>query len=181
MKKTPAEVENAIASLKQSLEAAKKSLLAAEKWIDQLTVEEVSEIELKTKTTPPKDESNGLTVVYGVFNGKAMETETGKTYIVPANYASKSKLIEGDSLKLTILSNGSMLYKQIEIADRELMQGSLILDMDKYKVLCNDRLINVPYASITFFRVKVGDLVTVIVPKDESKSWGAIESVESID
>ena len=38
-----------------------------------------------------------------------------KIFPVPANYASKSKLVEGDRLKLTILPNGSFVYKQISL------------------------------------------------------------------
>ena len=41
-------------------------------------------------------------VIEGVFDGQIMIGPDGKNYPVPANYASKSKLIEGDILKLTI-------------------------------------------------------------------------------
>ena len=37
-------------------------------------------------------------VVEGVFDGQTMIGPDGKSYPVPANYASKSKLIEGDIL-----------------------------------------------------------------------------------
>ncbi|HET7320113.1 MAG TPA: hypothetical protein VFI84_00835, partial [Candidatus Saccharimonadales bacterium] len=41
-------------------------------------------------------------VIEGVFDGQNMVGSDGKTYPVPANYASKSKLVQGDILKLTI-------------------------------------------------------------------------------
>jgi len=37
-------------------------------------------------------------------------------YPVPANYSSKSKLVQWDKLKLTIAQNWRMTYKQIEIS-----------------------------------------------------------------
>ena len=52
-------------------------------------------------------------VIEGVFDGQNMVGSDGKTYPVPANYASKSKLVQGDILKLTIAEDGAFLYKQI--------------------------------------------------------------------
>ena len=52
-------------------------------------------------------------VIEGVFDGQGMVGPDGKSYPVPANYASKSKLIEGDILKLTIADDGGFIYKQI--------------------------------------------------------------------
>ena len=42
-----------------------------------------------------------------------MLSPDGKNYPIPANYASKSKLVEGDLMKLTIAEDGSFIYKQI--------------------------------------------------------------------
>lgn len=177
MTKTNEELQEIVDSLKKSLETAQNSLAAAQKWIHQLESSDLSELPVVEKSHTAAPTTDSENIFYGIYNGKEMVSETGRSFPVPANYASKSKLIEGDSLKMTILPSGAMVYKQIEIADRELMQGTLILDKDKYKVLCDDRLVNVPYASITFFRAQVGDSITVIVPRDESKTWGAIETV----
>jgi len=49
-------------------------------------------------------------VIEGVFDGQNMVGSDGKTYPVPANYASKSKLVQGDILKLTIADDGAFLY-----------------------------------------------------------------------
>ena len=45
---------------------------------------------------------DGKRVVEGVFNGQNMIGGDGEEYPIPANYSSKSKLVEGDILKLTI-------------------------------------------------------------------------------
>ncbi|MBA4320115.1 MAG: hypothetical protein C0412_17080, partial [Flavobacterium sp.] len=49
-------------------------------------------------------------VIEGVFDGENMIGPDGKQYSVPSNYASKSKLVEGDILKLTITSRGNFIY-----------------------------------------------------------------------
>src|SRR3990167_9816950 len=59
-----------------------------------------------------KDEALGK-IIEGVFDGQNMVGSDGKTYPVPANYASKSKLVQGDILKLTIADDGAFMYKQI--------------------------------------------------------------------
>ena len=63
-------------------------------------------------TASVKEDSLGK-VIEGVFDGQTMVGSDGKTYPVPANYASKSKLVQGDILKLTIADDGAFLYKQI--------------------------------------------------------------------
>ena len=65
-------------------------------------------------------------VMEGVFDGQAMIGPDGKTYPVPANYASKSKLVEGDILKLTIADDGGFIYKQIGPVARRQIIGTLI-------------------------------------------------------
>ena len=52
-------------------------------------------------------------VIEGIFDGQIMIGPDGKNYPVPANYASKSKLVEGDIMKLTITEDGKFMYKQI--------------------------------------------------------------------
>ena len=52
-------------------------------------------------------EEVGGKVIEGVFDGQKFVGPDGKEYPVPANYASKSKLVEGDILKLTIADDGS--------------------------------------------------------------------------
>ena len=49
-------------------------------------------------TEKVKDKALGK-IIEGVFDGQNMVGSDGKTYPVPANYASKSKLVQGDILK----------------------------------------------------------------------------------
>ena len=101
----------------------------------------------------------------------------GKNYPVPANYASKSKLVEGDILKLTITDDGKFLYKQIGPVERKTVIGTLTHHDDKYFVEVNGREYEVLYASVTYFRLKEGSQVSVVIPaNNEDANWAAVEA-----
>ena len=112
-----------------------------------------------------------------MFDGQNMVDSDGQTYPVPANYASKSKLVENDGMKLTITEDGKFIYKQIRPVDRRTVVGALIQEDGQYKVLAEGRTFRVLLASVTFYRAEVGDQVTIILPKDGDATWGAVENV----
>ncbi len=122
------------------------------------------------------DEVSGK-VVEGVFDGQKMAGPDGKEYPVPANYASKSKLVEGDILKLTIADDGSFIYKQIGPIERNQIIGTLVTHDGAYYVEANGREYRILLASVTYFRINVGDQVTIIVPADNPEAvWAAVEA-----
>ncbi len=116
-------------------------------------------------------------IIEGIFDGQNMVDETGQTYPIPANYASKSKLIEGDGMKLTITDDGKFIYKQILPVERKTAVGVLIQEDGQYKVLVDGKAYRLLLASVTFYRAEVGDQVTIIIPKSGNASWGSIEAV----
>lgn len=122
--------------------------------------------------------SEGGKVIEGVFDGQNMIGPDKKQYPVPANYASKSKLIEGDVLKLTIAEDGSFIYKQIGPAERKKMLGILLVD-DKgdFRVMAEGKPYKVLLASLTYFKSEPGDEVTIVVPQDHESEWAAVENV----
>lgn len=116
-------------------------------------------------------------VIEGVFDGQNMVGSDGKTYPVPANYASKSKLVQGDILKLTIAEDGAFLYKQIGPIPRKQVVGTLKLENGHYFVEVGTRNFRVLLASVTYFKAKPGDQVSVNVPEDDSAAeWAALEA-----
>ena len=116
-------------------------------------------------------------VIEGVFDGQKMAGPDGKEYPVPANYASKSKLVEGDILKLTIADDGSFIYKQIGPVDRTQIIGTLAQHDGAYYVEANGREYRILLASVTYFRINVGDQVTIIVPtENQEATWAAVEA-----
>lgn len=116
-------------------------------------------------------------VVEGVFDGQKMAGPDGKEYPVPANYASKSKLVEGDILKLTISDDGGFVYKQIGPVERRQLIGTLVQHDGAYYVEANGREYRILLASVTYFRINEGDQVTIIVPADSPEAtWAAVEA-----
>lgn len=116
-------------------------------------------------------------VVEGVFDGQNMVDSLGQTYPIPANYASKSKLVEGDGMKLSITEEGKFIYKQIAPIERRTVIGVLIQEDGQYKVLAEGKAYRLLLASVTFYRAEVGDQVTILVPKNDTATWGAVEAV----
>jgi hypothetical protein len=120
----------------------------------------------------------GERVVEGVFDGQNMQGNDGEEYPVPPNYASKSKLVEGDVLKLTISTDGALVYKQINPIDRKRVVGTLIVDeLGNFGVKTSEKTYKLLLASITFYKAQEGDEVTILVPEHGDAQWGAVEHV----
>ncbi|MBT4209911.1 MAG: hypothetical protein HOE19_03295 [Candidatus Komeilibacteria bacterium] len=124
------------------------------------------------------DGDEGL-IVEGVFNGQIMIGPDGKQYSVPANYASKSKLVEGDILKLTISQDGSFIFKQISPVERTRLVGHLIKDKatNEFVILAGDKIYKVLLASVTYFKGEEGDEAVILVSKDSDSAWAAVENI----
>jgi hypothetical protein len=116
-------------------------------------------------------------VIEGVFDGQIMIGPDGKNYPVPANYASKSKLIEGDVLKLTIDDDGSFRYKQIGPVARRQIIGTLTQHEGAFYVEASGHEYRILLASVTYFKVHIGDQVSIVVPDDNPDAiWAAVEA-----
>lgn len=148
------------------------------------------------------EEGGAVRTLEGVFDGQNMVGPDGKRYSVPANYASKSKLVEGDILKLTITGRGAFVYKQIVPIQRDRAIGILerddvthefvvivadaeedraafvraVIDRADLPVVGHKRY-RVLRASITFFRGRPGDEVVVLLPKGAPSTWAAVENI----
>jgi hypothetical protein len=115
-------------------------------------------------------------VVIGSFDGLNMVAKDGKKYEVPANYASKSKLVVGDVLKLRITKNGDFIFKQIQSIERERHIGKLIKEDDQYKVMVGDKIYNVLAASVTYYKGVPGDKFVVLLPKNLPSLFATIDN-----
>lgn len=162
--------EKQIKRLRALIQEAETNLAAAK----ELLVSVVGDDPVMTATV--KDESLGK-IIEGVFDGQNMVGSDGKTYPVPANYASKSKLVQGDILKLTIADDGAFLYKQIGPIPRKQVVGMLEQKDGHYFVTVGDKQYRVLLASVTYFKAKPGDQVSVNVPEDDATAeWAALEA-----
>jgi hypothetical protein len=124
-------------------------------------------------------ESRADRIVHGTFSGEYMIDENKKQYPVPANYASKSKLVEGDHLKLTITADGAFIYKQIGPVPRRRAIAKIIENDGKYYAKSDDEMFRILTASVTYFRLSPGSEVTILTPLGQKTEWAAIENVVS--
>ncbi len=169
-----------LALIAQAIEAAEKNIQSARQLLKDLMGGPATKANLAalSEKAVSLSVSEGGKVIEGVFDGQNMIGPDKKQYPVPANYASKSKLIEGDVLKLTIADDGSFIYKQIGPAERKKMLGVLMVDeRGDFKVLAEGKTFKVLLASLTYFKAEAGDEVTIVVPKDQSAEWAAVENV----
>lgn len=167
--------------IRQLVEAARNNLDTATQLLHDLGADEVTTTSASTKhiggSVQRTDE--GAVIIEGVFDGQNMVGPDGKLYSVPANYASKSKLVEGDLLKLTISPDGSFIYKQIGPVERDRIVGVLTRDeqTDEFRILAKGHFYRVLLASVTYFKADLGDEIVVLVPKGTPCSWAAVENV----
>lgn len=169
-----------IALLREILNSAEANLLNAKQLLAEALGETtLPNVDVKSMTSALHGpmEGEGGKIVEGVFDGQSMMDKEGRNYPVPANYASKSKLVTGDVLKLTITDEGRFLYKQIGPIERRYVVGPLTYDNGQYKVLTKERAYKVLTASVTYFKAEIGDEITLIVPAEGEVEWGAVEAV----
>ncbi len=133
---------------------------------------------VKASEVGRESETDEGRIIEGVFDGSHMIGPDGKIYSIPANYASKSKLVEGDILKLTIDRRGNFIYKQVGPIERRRLVGLLAKDQDRgeFVVIAEDHIYKVLFASITYFKGEEGDEVVILVPKDAQSDWAAVEN-----
>jgi hypothetical protein len=162
-----------IQALREMIYNAEKTLQGAKAMLLQL--EGKKKVGRRKKVNEEDEDGK---VIEGTFDGQIMIGTDGKQYPVPANYASKSKLVEGDMLKLTITPDGSFIYKQIGPVERKRVIGIVSQDSDSnYFVAAEGKAYKVILASITYFKVEPGDEVTLVISRDIDSDWGAIENV----
>jgi len=165
------EKEMKIQSLRDMITSAEQTMQSAKAMLLQL------EGKKKVGRRKKVEEGEG-NVIQGTFDGQIMIGTDGKQYPVPANYASKSKLVEGDFLKLTIVANGSFIYKQIGPVPRQNHIGIVGQDASgNYFVAVDGKPYKVLLASITYFDAQPGDEVAIVTSQEEDAQWASIEAV----
>lgn len=171
---------NKLELAKQYIDSAQASLNEARELLRDLLGERppISVAE-RARETGSITSEGPVKIIEGVFDGQNMVGPGSKQYSVPANYASKSKLVEGDQLKLTISPDGAFVYKQIGPVERQRLIGTLVKDelTDEYRVVAGGRSYRVLLASITYFKGEVGDEVVILVPKQGESRWAAVENI----
>jgi bifunctional DNA-binding transcriptional regulator/antitoxin component of YhaV-PrlF toxin-antitoxin module len=164
--------EKQVKRLRSLIQEAETNLAAAKELLISIVGDDGNIV-----TPRSGQEEVGGKVIEGVFDGQIMIGPDGKNYPVPANYASKSKLVEGDILKLTIADDGGFIYKQIGPVERRQIIGTLVQHDGAYYVETNGREYRILLASVTYFRINIGDQVTIVVPEENpDATWAAVEA-----
>ena len=165
--------EKQIKRLRSLLQEAETNLAAAKELLNSVLGD--GDVITAPRATVVSDPDGKI--IEGVFDGQIMIGPDGKNYPVPANYASKSKLVEGDLMKLTITPEGKFLYKQIGPVERRTVIGTLTHHDDKYFVEVAGREYEILYASVTYFHLREGAQVSVVIPANNDEAqWAAVEA-----
>lgn len=126
--------------------------------------------ELERESVPEEQQ------MIGVFDGEFMVTEEGKKYQVPPNYASKSKLVVGDGLRL-IEEGPQNLFKHIDKVERQETTGVLIKEDEDWLAVSDEGEFKVLPASISYFEAEVGDRAELLIPANHLEievEWAAM-------
>lgn len=169
-----------LALLKRRLEEAERNIQICRQLLGGENTDAVNLTPLPSLRMDEIEEDKNFDgkIIYGEFDGEHMKGEDGQLYPVPANYASKSKLVEGDRLKLAIEKDGAFVYKQIGPIERNRVRGIFdINDQGQYVVRTDDKEYRILLASVTFYHIDRGDTVTVLLPEGKTAVWGAVENV----
>jgi len=135
----------------------------------------LQESQLQRKTLDLINKSSRI--IEGIFDGQSIVCQDNKKYPVLENYASKSKLVVGDILKLKIEKDGTFVFKQIGPVERKKAVGQLIEDIHGYKVRAKGKLYQVLSAAVSYYKCQPGDKATIIIPKKGQACFGAIDNV----
>lgn len=166
-----------IALIKQRLDDAERNI----QYVRQALDEDIDMLNSQAESDHSHDSLEpavGERVIEGVFDGQNMQGNDGEEYPIPPNYASKSKLVEGDVLKLTIEADGSLVYKQISPIERRRAVGTLTIEENgDFGVKTEEKVYKVLLASVTFYKAQEGDEVTVLLPEHGDANWGAVDHV----
>ena len=165
--------EKQIKRLRNLIKEAEMNLLAAK----ELLISLVGDGEELSHNAPRQEPADGETVVEGVFDGQNMIGHNSKIYPVQANYASKSHLVEGDVLKLTIVDGGRFLFKQIGPTPRKQLIATITQRDGSYFAQAESKEYKILLASVTHFKLSVGDQATIVVPEEKTDAeWAAVEA-----
>lgn len=156
--------------IRQALNAAESSIKLAKQLM--------SEVEQgKNDQSRPRPEHEKVPGVVGIFDGENMITDKGEKMAVPLNYAAKSRLVVGDTLKM-IEENGEKRFKQIERVKRLSTSAVLTKKEGKFVAVAQEGRYRILPIALQHLGASVGDELNIIIPeKNLNAEWAAVESL----
>lgn len=174
------ENKKTIEAIVDFITTAEKSIKNAKKLLKDLannnSINLNSEFDYNTKWLE-SFQTKESKIVEWVFTWSEMLWSDSVKYPVPANYASKSKIVQWDKLKLTIDNHWRMIYKQISPIEREIKTWLVAKEKEKYIVVSDWKTYNLLTAAVTHFKANIWDKISIIVPAWKEATFAAIEAV----
>ena len=125
-----------------------------------------------------KEMYKGMPGVSGYFDGAYLIGEDGSKYEVPANYAAKSRIVFGDTLKM-IEEDGKKLFKQIDKVPRKRLEGILSKKEGKWYLLSDGGTYKVSDITAEFHKAELNDKAVAYVPENAlNASYAALDYLE---
>ncbi len=153
--------------IRQALSAAESSIRLAKQLLNDLEKDGPG-------NRPAAKELPG---VLGTFDGQELVTQEGEKYPVPENYASKSILVVGDTLKL-VDEGKEKRFKQIEHVKRHKTTGILTKKDGKWAAVTSEGSYKLLPAAVAHFGGGVGDEALLQLPANNLQvPWAAVEKV----
>ncbi len=154
------QINNALASAAASINLARTML---------------KDLELQVKEGKSESSTPGTV---GKFLGDSMVTPEGTKIDLPANYAAKSMLVYGDTIKM-VEEGGEKKFKQIERVKRYRTEGIIAKKEGRWHAVTADASYRVSDAAIEHFNGKEGSYVTVQIPLEEK--YAPFATIEILD
>lgn len=128
----------------------------------------LNKLETQLKDTGSKTVKNFSGKNSGRFDGTKFVSDSGETYSVPELFIIQNNLIEGDILEK--VEGPSEVYNIFLRISRKKVEGKVVLIDGEYFVETSDGKFKTKKFDLDFKKVKVGDLVSGVVPKVVSKN-----------
>lgn len=115
--------------------------------------------------------------VTGVYDGVHLVTEDGQKIEVPVNYAAKSRIVCGDTLKM-IEEEGKQVFKQIEKIDRKKISGVLMKKEGKWHIISDLGTFRIADTAAEFQQAELSDEAIAFIPANNSNvPFAALDKV----
>src|SRR3989344_3506756 len=102
--------------------------------------------------------------IEGAFDGARLVAKDGQTYEVPSNYAAKSRLVYGDTLKM-VEEDGKTMFKQINKVPRKKIEGILNKKEGSWYILTDSGSYKISDNAAEFSRAEINDEAIAIIPE----------------
>lgn len=135
----------------------------------QFQLELVKEIVVKLQAQDRYDSLKDIPGIEGKFDGKYLVTSEGERIEVPANYASKSRIVYGDTLKM-YEENGRKMFKQLIKLPRRKVLAVLSKKEGKFYALSEFGDHEISSTSVEHNNLSVGDQIQIILPEENLKA-----------